>query len=238
EQEQLTDAEKAKLFMEFMKKKRKFFVAKRTAEKRNKPPTKAQQRSIMSTYMKNIDRWKPRALKNKSFTEIKELFDKAIKRINNFNNFRTELGEKVKDDKESEELKKCFEIIPDDGDRVTIDVTPLSVKTPIIDYKIYKEGKKNYFQIFRADGNSQMYLTFSKLLKNFDREDLEVLWRLVKDIFVKTKPMDDMDSFLLHTLKTMFEHHVKDNLWKNQQGLVKVKNWKLYDSCGIHYVTM
>nr|GFC53544.1 hypothetical protein [Tanacetum cinerariifolium] len=131
--------------MEFMKKKRKFFVAKRTAEKRNKPPTKAQQRSIMSTYMKNIDRWKPRALKNKSFTEIKELFDKAIKRINNFNNFRTKLGEKVKDDKESEELKKCLEIIPDDGDHVTIDVTPLSVKTPIIDYKIYKEGKKNYF---------------------------------------------------------------------------------------------
>nr|GEW10671.1 ribonuclease H-like domain-containing protein [Tanacetum cinerariifolium] len=37
---------------------------------------------------------------------------------------------------------------------------------------------------------------------------------------------------------TMFEHHVEDNIWKNQQGLVKVKNWKLYDSYGIHYVTM
>nr|GEW75740.1 hypothetical protein [Tanacetum cinerariifolium] len=33
EQEQLTDAEKAKLFMEFMKKRRKFFAAKRTAKK-------------------------------------------------------------------------------------------------------------------------------------------------------------------------------------------------------------
>nr|GFC66944.1 hypothetical protein [Tanacetum cinerariifolium] len=42
EQEQLTDAEKAKLFMEFMEKKRKFFAAKRAEEKRNKPPTKAQ----------------------------------------------------------------------------------------------------------------------------------------------------------------------------------------------------
>nr|GEZ30979.1 hypothetical protein [Tanacetum cinerariifolium] len=56
------------------------------------------------------------------------------------------------------------------------------------------------------------------------KKDLEVLWRLVKDRFVKTKPVDDMDSFLLHTLKTMFEHHVEDNVWKNQQGLVKVKN--------------
>ncbi|GJZ87661.1 hypothetical protein Tco_0659271 [Tanacetum coccineum] len=29
-----------------------------------------------------------------------------------------------------------------------------------------------------------------------------------------------------------------NNVWKNQQGLVKVLNWKLYDSCGVHCVTM
>nr|GEZ26838.1 hypothetical protein [Tanacetum cinerariifolium] len=69
--------------------------------------------------------------------------------------------QKVKDDKEKKELKKCLKIIPDDGDDVTIDATPLSSKPPtIVDYKIYKEGRKCYFQIFRADGNSQMYFTF------------------------------------------------------------------------------
>nr|GEZ23211.1 hypothetical protein [Tanacetum cinerariifolium] len=85
--------------------------------------------------------------------------------------------QKVKDDKESEELKRCLEIIPDDGDDVTIDATSLS-------NKIYKEAKESYFQIFRADGNSQ--------------------------IFEKVQPVDDIDSFLMHTLKTMFEHHVED----------------------------
>nr|GEU85457.1 ribonuclease H-like domain, reverse transcriptase, RNA-dependent DNA polymerase [Tanacetum cinerariifolium] len=44
--------------------------------------------------------------------------------------------QKVEDDKESEELKRCLEIISDDGDDVTIDDTPLSIKTLIIDYKI------------------------------------------------------------------------------------------------------
>nr|GEW46079.1 uncharacterized mitochondrial protein AtMg00810-like [Tanacetum cinerariifolium] len=39
EQDELTDAEKAKLFMEFLEKRRKFFDAKRTEEKRNRPPT-------------------------------------------------------------------------------------------------------------------------------------------------------------------------------------------------------
>nr|GEX29804.1 hypothetical protein [Tanacetum cinerariifolium] len=76
-----------------LREKKKFFAAKRTTEKRNKPPTKAQQRSIMSTYLENMDGWKPRALKNKSFAEIKELLDKAMARINNFVDFRTELVE-------------------------------------------------------------------------------------------------------------------------------------------------
>nr|GEZ94769.1 hypothetical protein [Tanacetum cinerariifolium] len=48
EQELLTDAEKVKLFMEFLEKRRKFFAAKRAEEKRNKPPTKAQQRSLIT----------------------------------------------------------------------------------------------------------------------------------------------------------------------------------------------
>nr|GEV07593.1 putative reverse transcriptase domain-containing protein [Tanacetum cinerariifolium] len=146
--------------------------------------------------------------------------------------------QRIKDENESKELKRCLEIVLDDEDDVTINATPLSSKSStIVDYKVYKEGRKSFFQIIRADGNSLMYLTFTKMLMNFDSEELEVLWRLVKDIFVKTKPVDDIDSFILHTLKTMFEHHVEDNVWRNQQGLVKVKNWKLFDSY-VHCVTM
>nr|GEU67811.1 hypothetical protein [Tanacetum cinerariifolium] len=104
--------------------------------------------------------------------------------------------------------------IPDDDD-VTIKATPLSSKSPtIVDYKIYKEGRKSYFKIIKADGNSQNYLTFRKMFKNFNREDLKVLWSIVKARFKKTKPVDDMDNLLFQTLKTMFEHQVEDNIWK------------------------
>ncbi|GJY45539.1 hypothetical protein Tco_0434602 [Tanacetum coccineum] len=132
--------------------------------------------------------------------------------------------QKMDDDKEKEELKQCFEIVPYNRDDVTIDATPLSVKISYVDYKIYQEGKKSFFQIIRADGKTQMYLTFSKMLKNFDKEDLEVLWRIVKARFKKTEPVNYMDIFLHLNLKTMFEHHVEDSIWKNQQGLVKVLN--------------
>ncbi|GKB77966.1 hypothetical protein Tco_0944861, partial [Tanacetum coccineum] len=180
-------------------------------EKRNRPPTRAQQRRIMCTYLKNMEGWNPKSLKNKSFANIQELFDKDFKRVNTFVDYRTELIEesskkaevleesskkaeveiaqessskragealeqesskkqKVEEDNESKELKNCLEISSDDRDDVTINATPLSTKSPtIIGYKIYKEGKKSYFQIIRADGNSQMYLTFIKMLKNFDR---------------------------------------------------------------------
>ncbi|GJT79746.1 hypothetical protein Tco_1054088 [Tanacetum coccineum] len=43
--------------MELMEKRRKHFAAFRAQEKRNRPPTKAQKRTQMSTYLKHID-WK------------------------------------------------------------------------------------------------------------------------------------------------------------------------------------
>ncbi|GJS74081.1 hypothetical protein Tco_0706922 [Tanacetum coccineum] len=57
EREELTDEEKGKLFMELMEKRRKHFVALKAQEKRNKPPTKAQKRTQMSTYLKHMGRY-------------------------------------------------------------------------------------------------------------------------------------------------------------------------------------
>nr|GEX39450.1 hypothetical protein [Tanacetum cinerariifolium] len=74
-------------------KRRKHFAAKRAEEKRNKPPTKAQQRKIMCTYLKNMKGYKIKDLKLKEFDSIQEMFDKAFKRVNTFEDFRTELVE-------------------------------------------------------------------------------------------------------------------------------------------------
>nr|GEZ86884.1 hypothetical protein [Tanacetum cinerariifolium] len=70
EQKELSDAEKATLFQQLLEKRRKQFVAKRAEEKRNKPPTKAQQRKIMCTYLKNIEGYKLKDLKLKEFDSI------------------------------------------------------------------------------------------------------------------------------------------------------------------------
>nr|GEY54208.1 hypothetical protein [Tanacetum cinerariifolium] len=84
--------------------------------------------------------------------------------------------QRLEEENEYAKLKRCLEIIPEDDDDVTIEATPLSSKSStIVDYKIYKEEKKSYFKIIREDGNSQSCLTFGKMFKNFNREDLKVL---------------------------------------------------------------
>ncbi|GJS45205.1 reverse transcriptase domain-containing protein [Tanacetum coccineum] len=121
-----------------------------------------------------------------------------------------------------------------DEEKVALDAIPLAVKSPsIVDWKIHKEGKNSYYQIIRADGSSKMYLVFTHMLKSFDREDLETLYNLLKAKYGSTRPVEDLDLVLYGDLKTMFEPHVEDNVWKNQSDY-KVLDWKLYDSCGVH----
>nr|GEW86270.1 hypothetical protein [Tanacetum cinerariifolium] len=168
----------------------------------------------MCTYLKNMANYKHGQLKNKIFKEIQMLFNNTMKWIESFVPMDTELvkgsekaaegsskraadkleqedakRQRIKEENESTELKRCLETIPENDDNVTIKATPLSSKSPtIVDYKIYKEWRKNFFKIIRADGNYQNYLTFGKMFKNFNREDLEVLWSIVKARFQKTKP--------------------------------------------------
>nr|GEV69113.1 ribonuclease H-like domain-containing protein [Tanacetum cinerariifolium] len=78
---------------EKINKRRKHFAAKRAQEKRNKPPTKAQQRKIMCTHLKNMEGYKLKDLKLKEFDRIQEMLNKAFKRVNTFKDFKTELVE-------------------------------------------------------------------------------------------------------------------------------------------------
>ncbi|GKA87589.1 hypothetical protein Tco_0809353 [Tanacetum coccineum] len=181
EQEEFTDAEKTRLFCEFFEQRRKFFAAKRAEEKRNKPPTQAQQKKPMSNYLKNMEGYTLKQLKGYSFKHIQQLFDRAMKRVNTFVDFRTELVEegskraeviegsskragdeleqehakkqKIEEYAEMAELKKLTEEVSDE-EGVAIDVVPLATKNPIIDWKIHTEGEMRYYQIIRAGVNA------------------------------------------------------------------------------------
>ncbi|GJY93522.1 retrovirus-related pol polyprotein from transposon TNT 1-94, partial [Tanacetum coccineum] len=192
EKEKLSIEEKSKLFVQLLEARKKHFAAIRAQEKRNKPPTKAQKRNTMSTYLKNMTGYKNNQLKNKSFDDIQRLFEKTMKKVNTFVDTETELveGSKVRAEveiaQESSSKRAGTEL---EQEKVAIDAIPLATKPPsIVDYKIHKEGKKSYYQIIKVDGSSKMYLVFSHMFKSFDREDLETLWKLVKVKHGSTRP--------------------------------------------------
>ncbi|GKC67852.1 hypothetical protein Tco_1100450, partial [Tanacetum coccineum] len=243
EQKELTIKEKSKMFVQLLEARKKHVAALRAEEKRNKPPTKAQKRNTMCTYLKNMVGYKHNQLKNKSFDDIQKLFDREMKRVNTFVDIDIELVEesskkaeaeiahegsskrkgteleqeesakkqKVDEAQETAKMKEHIRVVPDE-EEVAIDAIPLATKPPSIMYKV-----------------------FSQLLKSFDMEDLETLWRLVKAKHGYIRPEEGYERVLWGDLKTMFEPHVEDAVWRNLQGN-RVLIWKLFDSCGVNFV--
>nr|GEU36381.1 retrovirus-related Pol polyprotein from transposon TNT 1-94 [Tanacetum cinerariifolium] len=76
---------------------------KRAEEKRNKPPTQAQKRKIMCTYLKNMKGYTLKQLKSFEFDKIQEMFDREFKRVNAFEPISSELVER-KEKRAGEEL--------------------------------------------------------------------------------------------------------------------------------------
>nr|GFC96036.1 hypothetical protein [Tanacetum cinerariifolium] len=68
-----------------------------------------------------------------------------------------------------------------------------------------REQAKEAEDLKKADDTHQLYTSFITLLKNFNREDLEDLWTIVKTRFSTSKPTNWTDGYLLATLRNMFE---------------------------------
>nr|GEV85427.1 hypothetical protein [Tanacetum cinerariifolium] len=192
---------------------------------KRKPLTEAQARRNMIIYLKNMAGYKMNYFKGMSNDDIRPLFEKHYNYNQAFLNdvnegikvperevrqekevkvesykregksLEQEIAKKQNIEQETEELKKCLQIVPDDDDDVYADATPLASNIPIIDYKIHTKRNIPYFKIIRADGNHK------------------------KDLKRQTEPKNYSDDFLLNTLKTMFEKpNVEANVWKDQKG--------------------
>nr|GEU46663.1 xylulose kinase-1 [Tanacetum cinerariifolium] len=92
-------------------------------------------------------------------------------------------------------------------------------KVPVMDYQIVHFNNKPHYKIIRADGTHQLYVSFITLLKNFDREELDSLWSIVKERFSTLKLNNFSDDYLLITLRAMFgRSDGQDQIWKSQRN--------------------
>nr|GEY21724.1 hypothetical protein [Tanacetum cinerariifolium] len=84
ERDKYSEVDQAKMLLDLINQRKKYFAAKRAEEKRKKPMTQAQQRTYMPDYIKHMGSYTFKQLKKLSFDEIKELFEATMRSINDF----------------------------------------------------------------------------------------------------------------------------------------------------------
>ncbi|GJT67624.1 putative reverse transcriptase domain-containing protein [Tanacetum coccineum] len=104
-------------------------------------------------------------------------------------------------------------------EEVPIEVESLFTKFPVVDWKtcVLTENFM-YYQVFRGDGSSKNYKVLSKMLEDFDRQDVEELYRLLKEKYSASR-LEGYDLMLWGDLYTLFESDEEDEIWKNQHEL-------------------
>nr|GFB90107.1 hypothetical protein [Tanacetum cinerariifolium] len=187
---------------------------------KKKPQIKAQSRKNMMVYLKNMVGFKMDYFNGMSYDDIRPIFEKYF-------NSNVAFLEKSKEQLE-EEASIALKRKSESSKQQAVKKQKLDEEVPIIDYQIHTENNKPYYKIIRAAGSHQLFLSFLSVLRNFNREDLEMLWQIVQERFASSKPKNFLDDFLLTTLKAMFEKpNVEAQVWKNQRGihgLAKVKS--------------
>ncbi|GJT84796.1 putative ribonuclease H-like domain-containing protein [Tanacetum coccineum] len=202
EREQFTIEEKSRMLVEMIAERKRFFVAQRAEQIRNKPPTRAQLRNKIVTYLKHMGTYTHNQMKNKSFKEIQKLYEREKKWTNNFVPIDSEVvkdkksvkRQKIEDDTEKEVLRSYLDIISRDEEAVNVE--SLATKYLIVDWKTHALSEdKMYYEIIKGDGSTKSYKIFTEMLDDFDRQDVLDLYRLVKEKF-ETASLEGYDILL------------------------------------------
>ncbi|GJZ74102.1 hypothetical protein Tco_0638248 [Tanacetum coccineum] len=192
--EKVSDEDLPRKLVELVNQRRKFFTQQRAEAKRNKLMTPTQQKEYMSTYIKNQEGgYTLKQLKALSFEEVKEIFEATMRKVQSFVPMDYKL--------EIQRRKRAGQdVIEEPAKRQRTGEASGSVQE-----QTSEEPKAEEL----VGGHTEAYQTFDDMLKKFNRDDLDKLWNLVKEIFRTTKSTEDKAREL----------------------------WWLYDTCGVHHVS-
>ncbi|GJZ14427.1 putative ribonuclease H-like domain-containing protein [Tanacetum coccineum] len=117
--------------------------------------------------------------------------------------------------------------------------TPLATKSDnVVNWKIFQQGQRSIYQIIRANGADTVYMSFRAMIKDFIREDLIELYRLIMQKYGINRLEDAYDRVLWSDLRTMFDPPLnEDAIWSLplQQKMV---SWRYYEKCEVHCLTL
>ncbi|GJY79390.1 hypothetical protein Tco_0485191 [Tanacetum coccineum] len=92
--------------------------------------------------------------------------------------------------------------------------------------------------IIRKDGSDKIYMSFGAMLKDFSRDELVELYRLVIKKYGANTPEEMYDRVLWGDLKTMFDPPLSDDAIWSLPLQQKIINWRYYPTCVVHCLTL
>nr|GEW93988.1 hypothetical protein [Tanacetum cinerariifolium] len=128
---------------------------------KRKPISIAQARKNMIVYLKNMAGYKIQHFKGMTYDQVRPIFEREYNHVQTFLKLdRDEEPTKKRAAKETL-LQESFKKL-----RAEVEVS---------------EGSRTYWRIIRVGGITQAYQSFEDMLKDFDRKDLDALWRITKE---------------------------------------------------------
>ncbi|GJU08074.1 hypothetical protein Tco_1124504 [Tanacetum coccineum] len=180
--ESISNDDFAKRMVEMINEKKKFYAEQKAKAKRSKLMTHAKQENTRLHF-----------IKNQSFMEIIDIEDASI----------TKGKDKVVKEEEAEVPEREAYVKDKVKDassesEIGVDVIPTATKPPtIVDWKIISQSsQKAAYQIIRRDGSDKIYMSFRAILKDFSRDDLIELYRLVIKKYGANRPEEMYDRVL------------------------------------------
>ncbi|GJY69996.1 hypothetical protein Tco_0472978, partial [Tanacetum coccineum] len=182
------------------------------------------------------------------FEEVKEEFEKLVKQIESFvpmniEATKTQLkryGKELQTEISKKQRIDDKKLLNPQGDSETneeesveaMNPTPLDTKSNIMaNWKIFQQGERSIYQIIRANGADTVYMSFGAMLKDFTKEDLIELYRLVMQKYGTNRPGDVYDRVLWSDLRTMFVPPLNEDAIWSLPLQQKIISWRYYDKC-------
>nr|GEW88918.1 hypothetical protein [Tanacetum cinerariifolium] len=210
-----SEADQAKMLVDLINQRKRYFAEQKAEAKRKKPMTQAQQRTYIIKDFVLMESEDDKAVPK--LAEARSSKRDAEEKLDQGRSKMQKIGESLKprnkdvDELSQEELQQLMIIVPEQG----MNVKALQTKYLIIDWEIYTKDTRKYWKIIRVGNHIEVYQFFDDMLKVFDQDNLVQLWSLVKERFSSTERTDDKERVLWVELKRLFEPDDNDELWES-----------------------
>nr|GEV87579.1 retrotransposon protein, putative, unclassified [Tanacetum cinerariifolium] len=217
----LSIGEKIDFLNELVKYQDQYVKVLKYQAQQSKPLSKKQQREFYMSVLKSHPGWKTKHFRGMTLEEIREKFIPVWKQIEDFVPMASkEEGERMKrkglmlEHESAKKMKTSKEVSKEDLKEI-MQLVPVEEK------------------IIRLGEHTSVYQLFVDMLKHFDREDLNLLWTLVKETLNIKQASSDKEKELWVELKRLFDPDFKEQLWTHTQALMHDPvEWRLYDTYG------